>query len=135
MDLEQGAIMTLSPNAIRYNNLKAEAKNAIAIRDAIDNCSSPEWRKAHKIARAASLQSSNDTGRLARVPPYAEGLVQDGDRDTPTVDVFPWMACVSRGSGPLKDPTLLIGVAVSDPLVPRGAPPVPRDPCLGLPLL
>lgn len=52
--------------AQNYEALRAKAKKLILARDAIDNCSSPEWREAHAKARAACLDAQEEMDRLAK---------------------------------------------------------------------
>ena len=61
--------------------LRADARETIALRDAIDDCRSPEWQAAHEEAREACQRVSNEEARLAKV---AE--LQHGPRSSP-VDV------------------------------------------------
>ena len=46
--------------------LRADARDTIALRDAIDDCSSPEWQAAHEEARTACQRVYNEVARRAQ---------------------------------------------------------------------
>ena len=59
-------ISTIPINKIAV--LRADARAAIAARDAIDDCFSPQWRTAHADAVAACMLATVEMERLAKNP-------------------------------------------------------------------
>jgi hypothetical protein len=53
--------------------LRADARAAITLRDAIDDCFSPEWLAAHAEATAACERASAEMQRLAKNPKTRHG--------------------------------------------------------------
>ena len=53
--------------------LRADARAAIAERDAIDDCFSPAWREAHEAAVAACKLADAERDRLAKNPKTRHG--------------------------------------------------------------
>lgn len=51
-----------------YVTLCQNAQDAINARDAIDNCSSPAWKDAHRKAREACQAADAERNRLAKNP-------------------------------------------------------------------
>ena len=53
--------------------LRVDAREAIAARDAIDDCFSQEWREAHEAAVAACMLATSEMERLAKNPKTRHG--------------------------------------------------------------
>jgi hypothetical protein len=53
--------------ARNYRQLRAAASEALRARNAIDGCFTPEWREAHRVAKAACTAADNEMTRLAKV--------------------------------------------------------------------
>jgi len=57
-----------NPTTSDLATLRAAAVAAIAARDAIQDCNSPAWAAAHKIALAACYRAAVELARLAKNP-------------------------------------------------------------------
>ena len=66
LDVDPDSIATMPINKIAV--LRADAIAAIAARDAIDDCFTPQWREAHEAAVAACLLATTEMERLAKNP-------------------------------------------------------------------
>jgi hypothetical protein len=60
------AAITIPINKIAV--LRADARAAIAVRDAIDDCFTQAWREAHEAAVAACMLATAEMERLAKNP-------------------------------------------------------------------
>ena len=65
-EIDPDCIATLPINKIAV--LRADARAAIAARDAIDDCFSSQWRAAHADAVAACMLATAEMERLAKNP-------------------------------------------------------------------
>lgn len=65
------SIDTLPMNKLAV--LRADARAAIALRDAIDDCFCPEWLAAHEEATTACKRASVEMERLAKNPKTRHG--------------------------------------------------------------
>ena len=65
-EINEDLITTMPINKIAV--LRADARAAIAARDAIDDCFTQEWRDAHEAAVAACLLATAEMERLAKNP-------------------------------------------------------------------
>ena len=66
IEIDQDTISTRPINKLAV--LRAEARAAIAARDAIDDCFSPEWLAAHKEAILVCDAANAEMERLAKNP-------------------------------------------------------------------
>lgn len=65
-EIDPDAIATLPINKLSV--LRADARAAIAARDAIDDCFSQAWRDAHLVAVIACEKATAEMERLAKNP-------------------------------------------------------------------
>ena len=65
-NIDDDAIATIPINKLSV--LRADARAAIAARDAIDDCFTQEWRDAHESAVAACMLATAEMERLAKNP-------------------------------------------------------------------
>ena len=65
-EIDEDLITTMPINKIAV--LRADARAAIAARDAIVDCFTQEWRDAHEAAEAACLLATAEMERLAKNP-------------------------------------------------------------------
>lgn len=65
-EIDEDTIATIPINKLAV--LRADARAAIAVRDAIDDCFSPQWRAAHDQAVAACMLATAELERLAKNP-------------------------------------------------------------------
>ena len=70
-EIDEDAIATRPINKLAV--LRADARAAVAARDAIDDCFTPEWRTAHANAVAACMLASVEMERLAKNPKTRHG--------------------------------------------------------------
>ena len=66
ISIDDDAIATIPINKLAV--LRANARAAIAARDAIDDCFTQEWRDAHEAAVAACMLATVEMERLAKNP-------------------------------------------------------------------
>ena len=71
IEIDEDAIATMPINKIVV--LRADARAAIAARDAIDDCFTPQWCAAHEAAVAACVLASAEMERLAKNPKTRHG--------------------------------------------------------------
>jgi hypothetical protein len=71
LEIDDDAIATMPINKLAV--LRADAREAIAARDAIDDCFSPEWAAAHEQALAACERAYAEQERLAKNPKTRHG--------------------------------------------------------------
>ncbi|HSX23269.1 MAG TPA: hypothetical protein VLE97_10900 [Gaiellaceae bacterium] len=71
LEIDDDAIATMPINRLAV--LRADAREAIAARDAIDDCFSPEWAAAHEEALAACERAYAEQERLAKNPKTRHG--------------------------------------------------------------
>lgn len=69
IDMDAGATIPINKLAV----LRNDACAAIAARDAIDDCFSPEWVAAHKEAIGACQLAAAELERLAKNPKTRHG--------------------------------------------------------------
>jgi hypothetical protein len=70
-EIDPDCIATIPMNKLAV--LRAAAREAIAARDAIDDCFSPEWRSAHEEAVVACQHANAELERLAKNPKTRHG--------------------------------------------------------------
>ena len=70
-EIDPDLINTVPINKIAV--LRADARAALAARDAIDDCFSSEWREAHEAAVAACRLADAEMERLAKNPKTRHG--------------------------------------------------------------
>ena len=66
IEIDDDAIKTMPINKLAV--LRADAREAIAARDAIDDFFTQEWRDAHEAAVAACMLATAEMERLAKNP-------------------------------------------------------------------
>lgn len=71
LEIDSDAIATRPMNKLAV--LRADARGAIAARDAIDDCFSPEWAAAHREAIVACAAANAEMERLAKNPKTRHG--------------------------------------------------------------
>lgn len=60
--------MTTTSSTNELAALRLAAREALAARDAIEDCCSPAWAAAHEAALAACQRAAVEMGRLAKNP-------------------------------------------------------------------
>ena len=70
-EIDQDSIATMPINKLAV--LRADARAAIAARDAIDDCFSPAWVAAHREAVLACMLATSEMERLAKNPKTRHG--------------------------------------------------------------
>jgi len=65
-EFDPDSIATIPMNKIAV--LRADAREAIICRDAIDDCCSPSWAAAHAVAVEACKRAAAEQQRLAKNP-------------------------------------------------------------------
>lgn len=69
--IDEDAIATIPINKLAV--LRADARAALAARDAVDDCFTQEWRNAHDAAVAAYRLANAEMERLAKNPKTRHG--------------------------------------------------------------
>ncbi len=70
-NIDPDAVVTIPINKLAV--LRADARAAIAARDAIDDCLSPAWADAHREAILACTRANAEMERLAKNPKTRHG--------------------------------------------------------------